>query len=151
MRNRISQDLKTAMKAKEALRVSTLRLMISEIERKEKEKGLPVPEEAIIQILYSMIKKRKEAIELFLKGNRQDLADKETKEIPIIESYLPKQLSEDEIRQEVLSAITELNARSVKEVGKVMGVLSKKLAGKAQGSAISQIAKEELQKRESSG
>ena len=150
MRNRISQDLKTAMKAKDALRVSTLRLMISEIERKEKEKGLPVPEEAIIQILYSMIKKRKEAIELFLKGGRQDLADKETNEIPIIESYLPKQMSEDEIRQEVLSAITELNARSVKEVGKVMGVLSKKLAGKAQGSAISQIAKEELQKRESS-
>jgi len=139
------------MKAKEALRVSTLRLMISEIERKEKEKGLPVQEEAIIQILYSMIKKRKEAIELFLKGGRQDLADKETNEIPIIESYLPKQMSEDEIRQEVLSAITELNARSVKEVGKVMGVLSKKLAGKAQGSAISQIAKEELQKRESSG
>jgi hypothetical protein len=139
------------MKAKDALRVSTLRLMISEIERKEKEKGLPVPEEAIIQILYSMIKKRKEAIELFLKGGRQDLADKETNEIPIIESYLPTQLSEDEIRQEVLSAITELNARSVKEVGKVMGVLSKRLAGKAQGSAISQIAKEELQKRESSG
>jgi uncharacterized protein YqeY len=151
VRNRISQDLKTAMKAKDALRVSTLRLMISEIERKEKEKGLAVPEEAIIQILYSMIKKRKEAIELFLKGNRQDLADKETNEIPIIESYLPKQLSEDEIRQEVLSAITELNAQSVKEVGKVMGVLSKKLAGKAQGSTISQIAKEELQKRESSG
>jgi hypothetical protein len=139
------------MKAKDALRVSTLRLMISEIERKEKEKGLPVPEEAIIQILYSMIKKRKEAIELFLKGGRQDLADKETNEIPIIESYLPTQLSEDEIRQEVLSAITELNTRSVKEVGKVMGVLSKKLAGKAQGSTISQIAKEELQKRESSG
>jgi hypothetical protein len=98
-----------------------------------------------------MIKKSKEAIELFLKGGRQDLADKETKEIPIIESYLPKQLGEDEIRQEVLSAITELNARSVKEVGKVMGVLSKKLAGKAQGSTISQIAKEELHKRESGG
>jgi uncharacterized protein YqeY len=151
VRNRISQDLKAAMKAKDAPRLSTLRLIISEIERKEKEKGQPVQEEAIVQILYSMIKKRKEAIELFLKGNRQDLVDKETKEIPIIESYLPQQMSEVEIRQEVLSAITELNARSVKEVGKVMGVLSKKLAGKAQGSIISQIAKEELQKRESSG
>ena len=151
MKNRISQDLKEAMKARDALRVSTLRLIISEIERKEKEKGLPAQEEAIIQILYSMIKKRKEAIELFIKGGRQDLADKETKEIPIIESYLPNQMSEDEIRQEVLSTIAESNAKSVKEVGKVMGVLSKKLAGKAQGSAISQIAKEELQKRESSG
>lgn len=151
MKTKISQDLKEAMKAKEALKVSTLRMIIAEIERKEKEKGQPAPEEAIIQILYAMIKKRKEAIELFLKGGRQDLADKETKEIPIIESYLPAQLSEDEIRQEVLGAIAELNARSVKEVGKVMGVLSKKLSGKAQGSTISTIVREELQKRESAG
>ena len=134
------------MKAREVLRVSTLRLILSEIERKEKEKGLPAEQEAIIQILYTMIKKRKEAIELFIKGGRQDLADKEEKEIPIIESYLPQQMHEDEIRQEVLATIAELGVRSVKELGKVMGVLSKKLAGKAQGSAISSIVKEELQK-----
>lgn len=146
MKNRIRQDLTAAMKAREVLRVSTLRLILSEIERKEKEKGLPAEQEAIIQILYTMIKKRKEAIELFIKGNRQDLADKEEKEIPIIESYLPQQMHEDEIRQEVLATIAELGVRSVKEIGKVMGVLSKKLAGKAQGSAISSIVKEELQK-----
>lgn len=146
MKNRIRQDLTAAMKAREVLRVSTLRLILSEIERKEKEKGLPAEQEAIIQILYTMIKKRKEAIELFIKGNRQDLADKEEKEIPIIESYLPQQMHEDEIRQEVLATIAELGVRSVKELGKVMGVLSKKLAGKAQGSAISSIVKEELQK-----
>lgn len=148
MKNRIRQDLTAAMKAREVLRVSTLRLILSEIERKEKEKGLPAEQEAIIQILYTMIKKRKEAIELFIKGNRQDLADKEEKEIPIIESYLPQQMHEDEIRQEVLATIAELGVRSVKEIGKVMGVLSKKLAGKAQGSAISSIVKEELQKLE---
>ena len=148
MKNRIRQDLTAAMKAREVLRVSTLRLILSEIERKEKEKGLPAEQEAIIQILYTMIKKRKEAIELFIKGGRQDLADKEEKEIPIIESYLPQQMHEDEIRQEVLTTITEQGVRSVKELGKVMGVLSKKLAGKAQGSAISRIVKEELQKLE---
>ena len=148
MKNRIRQDLTAAMKAREVLRVSTLRLILSEIERKEKEKGLPAEQEAIIQILYTMIKKRKEAIELFVKGGRQDLADKEEKEIPIIESYLPQQMHEDEIRQEVLATIAELGVRSVKELGKVMGVLSKKLAGKAQGSAISSIVKEELQKLE---
>jgi len=148
VKNRIRQDLTAAMKAREVLRVSTLRLILSEIERKEKEKGLPAEQEAIIQILYTMIKKRKEAIELFIKGNRQDLADKEGKEIPIIESYLPQQMHEDEIRQEVLATIAELGVRSVKELGKVMGVLSKKLAGKAQGSAISSIVKEELQKLE---
>jgi len=146
VKNRIGQDLRTAMKAREALRVSTLRLMLSEIERKEKEKGLPASEEAIIQIFYSMIKKRKEAIELFVKGGRQDLADKEGQEIPIIESYLPKQMSEDEIRREALAAISELGVTSAKEMGKVMGVLSKKLAGQAQGSTISRIVKEELQK-----
>jgi uncharacterized protein YqeY len=146
VKNRIRQDLTAAMKAREVLRVSTLRLILSEIERKEKEKGLPAEQEAIIQILYTMIKKRKEAIELFIKGNRQDLADKEEKEIPIIESYLPQQMHEDEIRQEVLATIAEQGVRSVKELGKVMGVLSKKLAGKAQGSAISSIVKEELQK-----
>jgi uncharacterized protein YqeY len=146
VKSRISQDLRAAMKAREALRVSTLRLILSEIERKEKEKGLPASEEAIIQILYSMIKKRKEAIDLFMKGGRQDLADKETQEIPIIESYLPKQLGEDEIRQEARAAIAELGATSAREMGKVMGVLSKKLAGQAQGSAISRIVKEELQK-----
>jgi len=146
VKNRIRQDLTAAMKAREVLRVSTLRLILSEIERKEKEKGLPAEQEAIIQILFTMIKKRKEAIELFIKGNRQDLADKEEKEIPIIESYLPQQMHEDEIRQEVLATIAELGVRSVKELGKVMGVLSKKLAGKAQGSAISSIVKEELQK-----
>jgi uncharacterized protein YqeY len=148
VKNRIRQDLTAAMKAREVLRVSTLRLILSEIERKEKEKGLPAEQEAIIQILYTMIKKRKEAIELFVKGGRQDLADKEEKEIPIIESYLPQQMHEDEIRQEVLATIAELGVRSVKELGKVMGVLSKKLAGKAQGSAISSIVKEELQKLE---
>lgn len=148
MRSRISQDLKIAMKAREALRVSTLRLIISEIERKEKEKGLPVGEDAIIQILYTMIKKRREAIELFVKGGRQDLADKEEKEIPIIEAYLPKQMSEDEIRREAVAALSELGVTSAKEMGRVMGVLSKKLAGQAQGSTISRIVKEELQKLE---
>ena len=148
MKNRIRQDLTAAMKAREVLRVSTLRLILSEIERKEKEKGLPAEQEAIIQILYTMIKKRKEAIELFIKGGRQDLADKGEKEIPIVESYLPQQMHEDEIRQEVLATIAELGVTSVKEIGKVMGVLSKKLAGKAQGSAISRIVKEELQKLE---
>ena len=148
MKATVRQDLKTAMKERAALRVSTLRLLLAEIERKEKEKGLPATEEAIIQILYSMIKKRKEAIELFLKGGRQDLADKEGKEIPILEAYLPKQLSDDEIRQEALATISELGARSIKELGKIMGVLSRKLAGKAQGSTISRIVKEELQKFE---
>lgn len=146
MKNRIRQDLKDAMKAREVQRLSTIRLILSEIERKEKEKGLPAEEDAIIQILYTMIKKRKEAIELFIKGGRQDLADKDGQEIPIIESYLPQQMSEDEIRREAVAALSELGVTSAKEMGKVMGVLSKKLSGQAQGSTISRIVKEELQK-----
>jgi len=146
VKNRIRQDLKDAMKAREVQRLSTIRLILSEIERKEKEKGLPAEEDAIIQNIYTMIKKRKEAIELFIKGGRQDLADKDGQEIPIIESYLPQQMSEDEIRREAVAALSELGVTSAKEMGKVMGVLSKKLSGQAQGSTISRIVKEELQK-----
>jgi hypothetical protein len=145
---RISQDLKIAMKQKDALRLSTIRLMLAEIERKEKEKGLPAENDVIIQLFFSMIKKRREAIDLFIKGGRQDLADKEQQEILIIESYLPTQMCDEDIRQEAVAAISELGARSVKEMGRIMAVLSKKLAGKAQGSIISRIVKEELQRLE---
>lgn len=148
MKARISQDLKIAMKQKDALRLSTIRLMLAEIERKEKEKGLPAENDVIIQLFFSMIKKRREAIDLFIKGGRQDLADKEQQEILIIESYLPTQMCDEDIRQEAVAAISELGARSVKEMGRIMAVLSKKLAGKAQGSIISRIVKEELQRLE---
>lgn len=149
MKDRITQALKAAMKNKEPLKVSILRMVLAEIQRKEKEKGIAVDNDTVIKILYSMIKKGQEAAEQFQKGGRQDLAEKENQEVAIIESFLPKQFTEEEIKQEALSVIAELGARSVRELGKIMSILTKKLAGKAQGAVISRIVKEELQKRES--
>jgi hypothetical protein len=149
MKDRISQDIKEAMKNKNAVKLSTLRMIMAELQRKEKEKGIPVNNETAHQILQSMIRRTKEAIEQFRKGGREDLAEKEQQEVKIIEQYLPEQLSEDEIIEHVHTAISELGVRGPKEMGRVMGVLVKKLSGRADGSSISRIVKEELQKLQS--
>ena len=149
MKDRISQDIKQAMKAKDVLRLSTLRMILADLQRKEKEKGEPVDEPAAVQILQSMVRKRKEAIEQFRKGGREDLADKEQQEIKIVEQYLPEQLSEDKIRRQAEAVISELGVRGPREMGKVMGVLVKKIAGRADGGTVSRIVKDALQKLES--
>ena len=146
MKDRISQDIKEAMKAKDEARLSTLRLILTEFVRKEKEKGIPPTNEQCVQILQTMVRKCRDAAEQFTSGNRPELAAKELAEIVIIESYLPAQLSEEKVRQEALAAIAETGAKTQKEMGKVMGLLTKKLAGQADGSVISRIVKEELQK-----
>ncbi len=149
MRERISSDIKTAMKEKNAFRLSTLRMILAELQRKEKEKGTLVDNQTANQILQSMTRKGKEAVEQFRKGGRDDLAEKELLEIKIIAEYLPKQLSDDKIKEHVLSAISELGVKGPGEIGRIMGVLMKKLSGQADGSSLSRIVKEELQKLES--
>ena len=95
MKDRISQDLKTAMKSRDTDRLSTLRMILSEVQYKEKEKGIAVDDQAVVQILQSMVRKRREAAEQFEKGGRRDLSEKELAEITVIESYLPEQLAEE--------------------------------------------------------
>ncbi len=146
MKDIISRDLKEAMRAKDEARLSTIRLIMAEFVRKEKEKGIPPTDEQCVQILQSMARKCRDAAEQFTAGNRPELAAKELAEVAVIEGYLPAQLSEDQIREAARAVIAETGASSPKEMGKVMGVLTKKLAGQADGSAISRIVKEELQK-----
>ncbi|MCX8043017.1 MAG: GatB/YqeY domain-containing protein [Desulfobacterota bacterium] len=146
MKEKISNDIKEAMKSKDTVRLSALRMILAELVNKEKEKGIPVTEEQAVQVLQSMVRKRKDAIEQFRAAGRHDLADKETAEVAVIQSYLPEQLSEDEIRTHVRTAIAELHAHGPKDMGKVMGMLTKKLAGRVSGSVLSSIVKEELQK-----
>ncbi|MCP4715805.1 MAG: GatB/YqeY domain-containing protein [Deltaproteobacteria bacterium] len=146
MKSRISEDIKAALKAHEAERLSTLRMILAELQYREKEKGEPVDVQQANQILKSMVRKRKEAIEQFSKGGREDLVRKEQTEIVVIEAYLPEQLSEDLIREHAVAVIAELGVTEPREMGKVMGVLTKKLAGQADGGTISRIVREELQK-----
>lgn len=145
MKDRISQDMKTAMKARDTERLSTLRMMLSELQYKEKEKGLAVDEAAAVQVLQSMVRKRRDAAEQFEKGSRPELARKELAEITIIESYLPQQLGEDELRALVRAAIAESGARGVQQMGAAMKCCMAKVAGRSDGSTVSAIVKQELQ------
>jgi len=146
IKDEIRKDLTNAMKNREPLKVSTLRMMLAEIVTKEKEKGESIEDEAALRIFYSMIKKREEAARVFGEAGREESAQKEKEEIDIIKNYLPPQLSESEIRDEAKRVIAEVGAHDLKGMGKVMGDLSKKLLGKASGSEMSRIVKEELEK-----
>jgi uncharacterized protein YqeY len=144
LRERLVEDQKTAMRAKAVERLSTIRMVRSEILNKDKEKGDETSDEEIFKLLQTMVKRREDAAEQYDKGGRPELAAKEREEILVVQKYLPAQLGDEEIRQAAQAAIEEVGASSPKDMGKVMGVLSKQLAGQATGGRISQIVKEIL-------
>lgn len=141
IRERLAEDMKAAMRGKEELRLGTIRMIRAEILNKDKEHGKEAAEEDILKVLQGMVKKREEAAEQFAKGGRPELAAKERGELAIVQSYLPAQLGDAELREAAQAAIAETGAATVKDMGKVMGVLSKRLAGRAAGARISQAVK----------
>ena len=145
-KDKVRENLTKAIKNREALKVSTLRMMLAEMINKEKEKGNAIDDETAVKIFYTMIKKREESARQFGEAGREESAKKEKEEIEIIKDYLPPQLGEDEIREEARKVIAEVEAHDLKGMGKVMGVLSKRLSGKASGGEVSRIVKEELGK-----
>ncbi len=147
IKDRVRSDLQEAMKQKETIRVSTLRMMLAEMINKEKEKGQSIDDDTALRLVFSMIKKREEAITFYDAAGRREAAAREREEIAILKDYLPVQLSEDELRAEVQKTIAELGVNDLKGLGKVMGVLSKRLSGKATGSDMSRVVREELEKR----
>ena len=144
MKEQFRKELQAAMKSKDAFRAGTLRMIIAEITTKEKEHGTEVTEEDVHKVLFTMVRKREDAADQFQKADRTDLAEKEIEEIKVIKEFLPQQLSEEEIRKEVLQVIAEVGAEDMKAMGKVMGIHTKKRDGKAQGGAISKVVKEAL-------
>ncbi len=152
LKQQIQDDLNEAVKGREELISSVLRLLLSAILNKEKEKryklkedkDVPLTDEEIIGIVSSEIKKRREAIELYEKGGRQELADKEKKEAVILQKYLPEQMSEVELKKLVVEAIKKTGAKEQKDMGRVMQELAPKTKGKADGSLISKVVKELL-------
>lgn len=148
LKDRILRDLKDAMKAKNSektLLLRSLKAKILEKEISERKGGESVlNHEQVVEVLMKAAKQRKESIEQFKQGNRPELAEKEEKELSLIEEYLPKMMDEDEIRKEVQNQIESINAAGLQDMGKVMGALMGRLKGKADGSIISKIVKEEL-------
>lgn len=146
LEEKIMQDLKTAMKAKDEAALRGIRAVKAAILLvKTDGSGKPIDEEREIQILQKLVKQRKESLEIYEKQNREDLAKVERDEIAIIERYLPQQLSESELENVLTEIINKVGATSAKDLGKVMGLASKELAGKADGKMISQVAKRLLE------
>lgn len=152
LREKIKQDLNEAIKKKEELALSVLRLLSASILNKEKEKryksgeakDAPLTDEEIIDVISSETKKRKEAAELYERGGRLELAEKEKKEMEILRKYLPEQLSEEEIRKLVGQAIAKTGAKEMKDMGRVMAELMPQVKGKADGNLVSKVVKELL-------
>lgn len=142
LKDQIPLDLTTAMKDRDAARTSTLRMIKATMKNREIEKGAELDEDESLKLLRSMVKQRRDSIEHYAKGARQDLVDKELAEIEIIETYLPQAASHEEIEAAVVAAITETGATSIKDMGKVMKAAQARLAGKnADGRAVSEIVK----------
>ncbi len=142
----INADIKSAMLAKEKEKLAALRDIKSKLLLEATSGSGDVSEETAIKIVMKLHKQRMETYTLYIEQNREDLAQDELFQAQVIEAYLPKMMSEDEVRQEVVATIASTGAKSVQEIGKVMGVLTSNLAGKADGKVISTIAKEELGK-----
>jgi len=142
----VDQHLKEAMKGRDELGVSTLRLLRAAVKNKEIELIKALDDEGIISVIRKMVKQRHESIEQFLKGNRKDLADKEQKEIHILERYLPKLLDLSEVEKRVQSIIQKLGVTSAKQMGEVMKAVGQDLAGQADMKEVSRMVREQLSK-----
>ena len=147
LKERIDADLKDAMRARDELKLSTLRMMKSTIKYKEVEpKAKPLDDAGVLGVLATLVKQRRESIEQFRAGGRVDLAEKEEKEIAVIQLYMTQQLTAAELTAEVARAIAEAGAKGAKDLGTVMKVASPRLKGKAEGKAISEEVKAQLAK-----
>jgi len=144
LKDRINEDVKSAMRNKDKERLGTLRLITAAIKQKEVDERIEVDDAAILVVLDKMVKQRKDSIEQYTKANRPELADKEQSEIVIIQEYLPAQLSDAEIDTMIAEAISSTGASGMNEMGKVMGQLKPKLQGRADMGAVSGKIKAKL-------
>jgi len=143
---RIQEDLKVALKERDKDRASVLRMLISSLKNAQIENRGELSSEQEIQVVSSYAKKLKESIEQFEMGGREDLVERERKELEIVMGYLPKQLSEDEVTEEVQKVISELGAESPRDIGRVMQEMMKRFRGRVDGKVVNRIVSEMLRK-----
>ncbi len=142
---RVNVDIAAAMRARETVRLSALRMLKTALTNKNVEKGRDLDENEGLQVIGTLIKQRRDSIEQFQKGGRQDLVDREQAEIGVLEAYLPPPVSEEELAQLIEGAVTETGVSSAKDMGKVMKVVMARLAGRtADGRVVSELVKKRL-------
>lgn len=144
LKEKLLEDLKNSMKEKNVLRKNVIQMVRAAILQVEKDKNITVSDEQIIQIMAKEVKTRKDSLEDYQKGGRQDLVDQTKQEIQIIEEYLPKQLNKEELKIKVQEVIQETGATSMKDMGKVMKAAKEKIGAASDGKSINEVVKELL-------
>lgn len=146
LRDQISEDMKAAMRAKESERLATIRLLLAAIKQREVDERVTLDDAGVTAVVDKMIKQRKDSISQFEAAGRTDLVEKEQAEVVVLSAYLPAQLSDAEVAAEVQAAVAQTGAAGPQDMGKVMGVLKGKLAGRADMTAVSALVKAALSK-----
>jgi hypothetical protein len=144
LKDQITEDMKTAMRAKDAPRLLTIRGLLAACKQREVDERVVLDDAAVIAIVDKLIKQRKDSISQFASAGRTDLVDKETAELQVLEGYIPQRMSADEIAAEVRAIVTELGASGPGDMGKVMGAVKTRLAGKADMGLVSAAVKQAL-------
>ncbi len=140
----ITDDMKSAMRSKDSLRLGTIRLLLAAIKQKEVDERIEVVDTDIVAIIDKMLKQRRDSIEAFNKADRKDLVEKEEFELKVLQDYMPQQLTEKEVEKEINDVIESTGANSMKDMGKIMNILKPKLAGKTNMADVSQKIKIKL-------
>lgn len=146
LKDRITEDMKAAMRAKEAERLGTIRLLLAACKQKEVDERVTLDDAMVVAIVDKLIKQRKDSISQFAAAGRQDLADKETAELKVLETYLPARLSAEEVNAAVAALVAELGATGPADMGKVMGAAKQRFAGNADMGLVSAAVKQALAK-----
>lgn len=144
LKDQITEDMKAAMRAKDSARLGTIRLLLAALKQKEVDERITLDDAAVVAIVDKLIKQRKDSITAFEGAGRQDLADKEKAEMAVLQAYLPVRMSEGEILDAVKAIVAELGAKGPGDMGKVMGVVKTRLAGKAEMGQVSSAVKAAL-------
>ncbi|MDM0046450.1 GatB/YqeY domain-containing protein [Variovorax dokdonensis] len=144
LKERINEDMKSAMRAKESERLATIRLLMAALKQKEVDERIELDDAMVVAVIDKMLKQRKDSVAAFAQGGRQDLADKEAAEIKVLEVYLPQRMGAEEIAAEVNAIVTEMGAKGPGDMGKVMGAVKTRLAGKADMGVVSAAVKAAL-------
>ena len=144
LKAQINEDMKTAMRAKDSERLATIRLLLAAMKQKEVDERVELDDAMVVAIVDKMVKQRKDSIAAFTTGGRTDLADKEAAEIKVLEVYLPQRMGADEVAAEVKAIVAELGAKGPGDMGKVMGAVKTRLAGKADMGQVSAAVKAAL-------
>ncbi len=146
LKEKITEDMKAAMRARESEKLATIRLLTAAIKQREVDERIELTDDQVLAVIEKMIKQRKDSITQFEAGGRQDLADIEKAEMAVLSAYMPAQMSDAEVQAEVQAAVAQVGAAGPQDMGKVMGVLKPKLAGRADMTAVSAMVKAALVK-----